>query len=268
MSEQTFAALAELARQHTGIHLEPSKRMMLTSRLLRRLRALGLESFEAYLSHLETSSDDERQAFANAVSTNLTYFFREPHHFDQLGSLIEARQTPAQRRGQKLRLWCTASSSGEEPYSIAIALAEAGLQGEQDYRLLCTDLNSEMVALTQAGEFNGQTLRGLSPERQQRWFERTGPDQVSAGRPLRAGMICRSLNLFHSWPIRAGVDVVFCRNTLIYFQPEQQLSLIRRFAELQPPGAFLFLGHSESIPDIVRWYERAGNTVFRRKDEG
>lgn len=262
LGDEDLKAFQRLAMDATGIKLEDAKRSMIYTRFLRRLRALRMSTFAQYIEHLESGDPAERETFVNTITTNLTYFFREPHHFEFLhDDVVPALKV---RRGpDPVRVWSAGCSSGEEPYSIAMTLAEAGLIGGSQYKLLCTDIDTNMVARTHAGQFRESDIRGLSDERRSRWFDSRG-DQLQAKNELRRGMMCRPLNLFVKWPIRHGVDVIFCRNVLIYFERERQDQIVTEFSKIQEPGGYLFLGHSESLRGFEKTYKRVSNTVYRR----
>lgn len=262
MGDAEFDALRSITYELTGIRLDNSKRSMLYARIVRRLRALGIHSFQAYIDEVKRPNSAELGTFVNTVTTNLTYFFREPHHFDVLAKAA-IPDLQHQHSNSTLRIWSSASSSGEEPYSIAIVLAELGLIGGQDYRLLATDLDTNMVEKTAQGRFNLSSARGLDDERKKRWFTQSGHDLI-AKPELQQGLISKQLNLFEAWPIRAGIDIIFCRNVLIYFGREDQDKIITGFRNMQRPGGYLFLGHSESMRDMDAVYERVDNTVYRR----
>ncbi|MFK7915974.1 MAG: protein-glutamate O-methyltransferase CheR [Pseudomonadales bacterium] len=263
MNDADLQSFIALTHDWTGIQLDEQKRAMLYTRLTRRLREHRLSSFADYIDLLRNDRGEEREIFINTVTTNLTYFFREEHHFEFLRSEV----LPAlERRGMRspVRIWSAGCSSGEEPYSIAMTLSEAGFNDAQGYRLLCTDLNTDMVYRTMQGEFRADSVRGLNETRQQTHFVQGQPGYIQANDQLRSSMICKQLNLFGDWPIRSGVDVIFCRNVLIYFNGTQQTQIVRGFARLQEEGAHLFLGHSEAVRDVSDFYKRVGNTVFRR----
>lgn len=263
LSDADLAAFQKLSLQLTGIKLDDAKRSMIYTRFLRRLRTLDLPDFKTYLEHVARPGSGELQHFVNTITTNLTYFFREPHHFEYLGGHV-AHELPAMTtRSGPLRVWSAGCSSGEEPYTIAMTLTEAGLTGGQDYKLLCTDIDTNMVARTSEGRYPAQDVRGLTDDRANRWFEKSGGDLLASPK-LKQGMICRQLNLFTDWPIRPGIDVIFCRNVLIYFVREDQDKIIASFARMQNQGAYLFLGHSESLRGLEHLYERMDNTVYRR----
>lgn len=262
ISDQDFTSLRDITYELTGIRLDDSKRSMMYARIVRRLRALGLASFGEYIQEIRRPNSSELGTFINTVTTNLTYFFREEHHFEVLAK----RAIPELKRArpnEPLRIWSSASSSGEEPYSIAIIMAELGLMGGSDYRLLATDLDTNMVQKTQEGRYPRVSVRGLTEERQQRWFS-TGGTELIVKPELQNGLIAKQLNLFKNWPIRGGIDVIFCRNVLIYFSREDQDQIIAGFSRLQSKGGYLFLGHSESMRGMDDIYERIDNTVYRR----
>ena len=263
LSDQDLAGFQRLTLSLTGIKLDDAKRSMIYTRFLRRLRALGVPDFATYLQQVQQPGSAEVEHFVNTVTTNLTYFFREPHHFEFLAGTAIDELFRKQVRAGPARIWSAGSSSGEEPYSIAVTMAEAGLTGQNDYRLLCTDIDTNMVARTAAGEFSAPDVRGLTPNRVANWFDTHG-DLLVAKPELRLGMICRQLNLFHEWPIRPGVDIIFCRNVLIYFERADQDKIISSFANVQHEGAYLFLGHSESLRGLEHLYDRVDNTVYRR----
>lgn len=263
LTNAEFAQFKRLAHDWAGINLEEQQRAMLYSRFCRRVRELNMPCFEAYADYARANERYERVFFVNKVTTNLTYFFREPHHFDHLVThAIPALYNPDKPQ-KKIRIWSSACSSGQEPYSIAIALAEKKLDQIANLRVLSTDINSDMVELTRAGAFSMTDSRGLTDVLRYKWFTESADGFVAAPE-LRKLLLCSTLNLFGHWPFAGPVDVIFCRNALIYFSRELQGQLIRRFASVQQPGGFLYLGHSEVVPCTREYYERVDNTVFRR----
>lgn len=264
ISDRDFAEIVRIALETSGISIDESKRPMIYSRFARRLRDLNLDSFEAYIDLLKRGDAREHTAFINTVTTNLTYFFREPHHFDYLSKSALPALMQRNRASRTLRAWSSACSSGQEVYSIAIAMAEFGQLDSWDTRLLATDIDTDMVAASRSGLYADESLRGLSSERRDRWMERCSDGRWQVVEALRSKVICKQLNLFASWPFRSGVDLIFCRNALIYFDEEHQHRLLQKFADFQTPGAFLVLGHSESIKGTNLPYKRVANTVFER----
>ena len=251
LSEAEFDRLRELVREHTGISLSEAKRQLVYGRLARRLRALNLESFAEYIELIEGGDPVELEEFVNAVTTNLTSFFREPHHFDYLAR--DALPAIASRpdASYRLRIWCCAASTGEEPYSIAMVLREAQerLTG-WDVKLLATDLDSAVLATGAAGVYATERFKGMESKRVARFFDKGSGVQAGKFRArdeLRSLITFRQLNLMNEWPMRGPFDAIFCRNVVIYFDKATQRALFERMASLQRPGDLLFLGHSESL---------------------
>lgn len=263
LSDSEFEQFQRLAYDWAGINIEDQQRAMLYSRFCRRLRDLDMACFSEYIAYAEDNASRERELFVNKVTTNLTYFFREPHHFEHLVSKAVPSMTSQGTSTSRIRIWSAACSSGQEPYSIAIALADKRLHKQSNFRILCTDINTEMVRKTRSGNFPQSDLRGLEERHRRQWFSEHG-DRLTASQELRDMMVCNTLNLFANWPFSGHVDAIFCRNALIYFNRELQAQLIKRFAGVQRPGSYLYLGHSEVVDGIRDYYEREENTVFRR----
>jgi chemotaxis protein methyltransferase CheR len=265
LSDGEFERLRSLVREHTGIALADSKRQLVYGRLARRLRALKLHSFSEYIKLLEEGEAAELEEFTNAVTTNLTSFFREPHHFEYLaGDLLPALAARA-GAARRLRLWCCAASTGEEPYSIAMVLREAqALLSGWDVKLLATDLDSNVLAHGKAGVYTADRFTSVDRKRVGRFFEQTPAGKFAARDELRDLVTFKQLNLMHEWPMKGPFDAIFCRNVIIYFDKDTQRALFERMAGLQRPGDFLFLGHSESLYRVSTRYELIGRTIYRR----
>lgn len=270
LTDAEFNRIRALVREHTGIALSDAKRQLVYGRLSRRLRALKLTDFSAYIDLLERGEAAELEEFINAVTTNLTSFFREAHHFDYLGRealpAIVARDT-GQRR---LRIWCCAASTGEEPYSIAMVLRECQqMLAGWDAKLLATDLDSAVLATGSEGVYAQDRFGAVSPTRLQKFFtEAPGKNgtRFRAGKELHSLITFRQLNLMNQWPMRGPFDAIFCRNVIIYFDKATQRELFERMARLQRPGDFLFLGHSESLYRVSERYDLIGKTIYRRNN--
>jgi chemotaxis protein methyltransferase CheR len=270
LSDEEFARLRELVREHTGIALSEAKRQLVYGRLARRLRALRMDNFAEYIKLLETGEGPELEEFVNAVTTNLTSFFREPHHFEFLASQMLPVAVQQRAGARKLRIWCCAASTGEEPYSISMVLREAqALLMGWDVKMLATDLDSAVLATAQAGVYGGDRFNGMDPKRLSRFFEKGSGSHAGkfrAKEELKSLITFRQLNLMRDWPIRGPFDAIFCRNVIIYFDKATQRELFERMARLQRPGDFLFLGHSESLYRVSDRYELIGRTIYRRLD--
>jgi chemotaxis protein methyltransferase CheR len=265
--EEDFQALRELVKSVTGIHLSDQKRELVYGRLTRRLRALQLRSFAEYRERLQ-GDVQELAELCNAITTNLTSFFREPHHFQYLREHLFAPLAADRRGGRRLRIWSAGCSTGEEPYSIAMTVLEALPDPSRwDVRILATDLDSEVLERARRGIYLAERMGNISPERLQRFFI----DRQEAGglcrqiAPEVAALVTfKQLNLIHALPMRGPLDAIFCRNVVIYFDKETQRELFARIARLQRPGDLLFLGHSESLFKVCDSYALIGKTIHRR----
>jgi chemotaxis protein methyltransferase CheR len=265
--EDDFAALRALVKQHTGIHLSEQKRELVYGRLSRRLRALGLESFRDYRELLERGESDELVQFCNAITTNLTSFFREAHHFEYLRDELLRPLAADPRGARRLRFWSAGCSSGEEPYSLAMTIQETLPEAWRwDIRILATDLDTEVLGRGQRGVYDEERVRGLSAQRLERFFSRADgdPQRYAVNAPLRDMIAFRELNLMHALPMKGPLNAIFCRNVIIYFDKDTQRQLFARLAQLQRPGDLLFLGHSESLFRVCDAYTLVGKTIYRR----
>ena len=264
-SEEDFAALRELVKAHTGIHLTEQKRELVYGRLSRRLRALGLDSFRAYREILESGDSDELVQFCNAITTNLTSFFREAHHFEYLHEQLLSSRAPNARR---LRFWSAGCSSGEEPYSLAMTILETLPEARRwDVKILATDLDTEVLSRGQRGVYEEERVRGLPAARLERFFRYDESGKAAryvVNHELRDLITFRELNLMRTLPMKGPFDAIFCRNVIIYFDKDTQRQLFARIAQLQRPGDLLFLGHSESLYRVSDAYTLVGKTIYRR----
>jgi chemotaxis protein methyltransferase CheR len=265
LSDGEFEEIRRLVREHTGISLADSKRELVYSRLVRRLRRLRLGTFREYLAVLATGEPAELEEFTNAITTNLTSFFREPHHFEFLAEtvlpLIEKRNAATRR----LRIWSAGCSTGEEPYSIAITLQEqiARFRG-WDVRILATDLDSQVLAHAKAGHYRDERFEKMTSARRHRWFDVGRDGSGTAIGELRQLIAFRQLNLMDSFPMRGPFDVIFCRNVVIYFDKPTQRELFDRMAGIQNDCDHLFIGHSESLFKVCERYQLIGKTIYRK----
>jgi len=268
LTDAQFHRIRALVREHTGISLSDAKRQLVYGRLSRRLRALKLDSFGDYLELLEQGEATELEEFTNAITTNLTSFFREPHHFEYLASDVLPQVVARDNGTRRARIWCCAASTGEEPYSIAMVLREAAqtLTGF-DIKVLATDLDSAVLATGTAGVYTAERLKTVNGTRASRFFRKGSGANAGKFRvqeELRSLITFKQLNLMHEWPMRGPFDAIFCRNVIIYFDKDTQRALFERMAELQRPGDYLFLGHSESLYRVSDRYELVGRTIYRR----
>jgi chemotaxis protein methyltransferase CheR len=259
-----FERVRTLIYQRAGIHLQAGKQAMVYSRLSRRLRETPHRSFADYLQWLERAGGAEAEAewqeFVNCLTTNLTSFFREEHHFPVLAEALKAR------RGQPVRLWCNAASTGEEPYSIAMT-AIVALGPAPNVRILASDIDTKVLAAAQRGVYDADS-RGLGPERLRAHFLRgTGPNAGAIRvKPEVAKLIeFRAFNLMApSWSLGEPLDLLFCRNVMIYFDAPTQRRVLERMHRALKPGGLLFAGHSENFSDARELFRLRGKTVYER----
>jgi chemotaxis protein methyltransferase CheR len=261
LSERDFGTVRQLIAQYAGIKLSLQKRNMVYNRLQRRLRARGMTGFTEYLELVQREGSDEREAFVNALTTNLTAFFREPHHFELLMERARAR---VEQRGAPLRCWSSACSTGEEAWSMAMVLREAQCPGS----VLATDIDTDVLHTAESGIYRVERAATVTPERLRRHFLRgAGANEgLASVRPeLRQIVRFAALNLQSPvWPAQDPFDVIFCRNVVIYFDREVQKKLLARFAELLVPGGLLMVGHSESFPSAHPGFRSCGRTAYER----
>ena len=259
-TDNDFERVRTLIHRHAGIALGEQKRQMVYSRLSRRLRELALPEFATYLAMLESRPDgDEWQTFINSLTTNLTSFFREAHHFPVLADFVRQRKQPVE-------IWCAAASTGEEPYSLAITLIEALGSQASSARIVATDIDTSVLAKAAAGVFSLEQVSRLGNERMRRFFNKgTGANAGKVRiRPEVAAMVKFSrLNLLdRSWSVKEPVDAIFCRNVMIYFDKPTQKAILERFAPLLKPGGLLFAGHSENASLVNQAFRPLGHTVY------
>lgn len=266
-----FVRIKSLIYRHAGISLSDAKTDMVYSRIGRRLRALDMHSFKQYLDTLEHRNDaDEWQAFTNALTTNLTSFFREEHHFPILADHLV--KMGAQRHGKPIRIWCSASSTGEEPYSLAMTACEAFNSLKPPVEILATDIDTNVLATAAAGVYPIDRIKKMSDQRAHQFFQRgTGQQEglVRVKKALRELITFRQLNLLDKdWHIHEPFDAIFCRNVMIYFDKPTQGTIIDRFATLMHPETLLFAGHSENFLYVSNELQLLGKTVYKLKTNG
>ncbi len=265
LSDQEFEQIRNLVRRHTGIALAESKRELVYSRLTRRLRQLRLRSFHDYILLLDDADTPELEEFTNAITTNLTSFFREQHHFEFLTHTVFPELEKRNAASRRLRIWSAGCSTGEEPYSLAITLQDSIQRFKSwDVRILATDLDSGVLSHASAGDYTAERFERMPLAQRRRWFiERSGG--IHTAKPeLKSLISFRRLNLMHSWPFHGPFDVIFCRNVVIYFDKDTQRTLFGRMAQLQRDGDHLCIGHSESLFKVCELYERIGKTIYKR----
>jgi len=261
-----FERVRVLIHRKAGIALAESKQQMVYSRLARRLRAVGIPSFSQYLDGLETGNDEaEWQAFTNALTTNLTSFFREAHHFPLLAEHLKTAKEP-------IEIWCSASSTGEEPYSIAMTACEVFNTLTPPVRIIATDIDTNVLAAGANGVYGMDRLDKLAPERMRRFFQkgRGAQEGLVRVRPeLRKLITFQRLNLLaDNWALKGPFDAIFCRNVMIYFDKPTQSRILARFAPLMKQDGLLFAGHSENFLYVSDAFRLRGKTVYELQKSG
>jgi chemotaxis protein methyltransferase CheR len=261
-----FERVCKLIYDHAGIALSASKQEMVYSRLARRLRATGLANFKDYLALLERNDAAEWEAFTNSLTTNLTAFFREEHHFPVLAEHVK------RYKGGQIMLWCCAASTGEEPYSLAITMAEAFGTLKPPVKILATDVDTNVLATAEAGVYPLERLEKMKPERLRRYFLRGTGARAGVARvrdELRALISFRQLNLLDAgWPVRGPFQAIFCRNVMIYFDKPTQYGILQKFAPLLHADGLMFAGHSESFHHAADLFRLRGKTVYELASPG
>ena len=263
-SDADFQRVRELIYQRAGISLNAGKQAMVYSRLSRRLRDTSHRTFASYLQWLQfnngPSGEAEWQEFVNCLTTNLTSFFREDHHFHALVDDLRARQ------GRALRIWCSAASTGEEPYSIAMTVAET-LGTQAQVRIVASDIDTKVLATAQRGVYDADA-RGLSAERMARHFMRGKGGNAGFIRvkpELAKGIEFRAFNLMgRNWSLGEPFDIIFCRNVMIYFDAPTQRQVLQQMHGVLKPGGLLYVGHSENFTESRDLFHLRGKTIYQR----
>lgn len=259
-STADFERIRKLIYEHAGISLSPAKQDMVYSRLARRLRHYRDRSFAQYLVRLETDPA-EWETFVNSLTTNLTAFFREAHHFDILKERLQALGG-----ARPIKIWCSAASTGEEPYSLAMTACEAFNTLTPPVQILASDIDTQVLAQGERGVFALERAERLAPERLRKFFLKgTGAQQgmVKVRPELQRLLTFKRVNLLDkTWPIQGPVDAIFCRNVMIYFDKPTQYTILKRFAPLLRDDGLLFAGHSESFTHAADLFRSQGRTVY------
>ena len=270
---EDFRRIATILYADAGISLADSKAALVYSRLARRLRALGLESFRDYCALIgQRDGLDERQRMLAALTTNVTRFFREPHHFEHLAAKVLPRLAARARAGGRVRMWSAGCSTGPEAYSIAMTLLEALPEAaDLDVRILATDIDPDVLAAAENGLYSDRALAPAPAEQRRRWFRperEAGALNWRAVQALQSLIVFRELNLVaQPWPMKGRFDVIFCRNVMIYFDEATQAQLIAALVDRLEPGGQLYIGHSERVGADQRGMVSDGLTSYRRSEE-
>ncbi len=265
LDDKTFQQFVELIYEKAGIHMGPHKRALVTSRLAKRMRQLGIEDFRTYYERIrQDTTHTELVNLLDAISTNVTEFYRESRHFDLLQELLTKWEAQGQKR---FRLWSAACSSGEEPYTIAIT-AKRSLNNTSDTRILATDISTQVLEKAQQGEYEEKRLEGVPGQALQRYFSkcRNGAgSRYKVSEDIRNMITFARLNLSTPpFPMQGPFDVIFCRNVMIYFDNDVRRRLLDEMHRLLKPNGFLMVGHSESLSGILSEFKIVEPAVYRK----
>lgn len=267
MNVNTFNEIRRLVYQKSGIYLAENKMSLVTARLQKRLRMLGLEDYGDYLKYIaDDDGSGEIVEFLNVISTNTTYFFREPAHFtyyrEIIGQLLSERK-------KRIRVWCAASSTGEEPYTLAMCYKEecGNIEGV-DFKMLATDISTKVLQVARDGVYKKEKLSEIPGDLRYKYFERKADskEEVQASADLRALISFKRLNLSETpFPMNGPLDIVFCRNVMIYFDQAVKSRLLEEIYRLLKPGGYLFIGHSETISGINNNFKMIKPALYAKK---
>ena len=270
LSERDFSRIRERVYAVAGISLSDAKRTLVVARLSKVVRALRLNSFDSYLDYLERhGTADDSQEFVNALTTNLTRFWREDHHFahlvDYVGDLMKARASQSSKR---LRIWSAGCSTGQEPYTIALTLLSALPELKRwDFKILATDIDTAVIAKAASATYPDSELNGLSPERT-RLFDKLSDGRIKVPAAIASLVSFKQLNLMSTpWPMKGPFDAVFCRNVAIYFDKPTQAQVFGRLGAILAPGGFLYIGHSENLGAGGAGFRLVGKTIYQSRSE-
>lgn len=274
LTEADFRKIAALLHEDAGIYLPDTKATLVYSRLAKRLRTLGLENFRDYCALVSSEEGvGERQQMLAALTTNVTRFFREPHHFKHLEEHVLAPRASAVRKGARLRLWSAACSNGQEPYSMAMSVLSVIPEAPNlDVKILATDIDPNMVAAGADGVYGPEVMEAVPQNLKTRWFTPLGadrPGEWGVGEELASLVAFRELNLIGRWPMSGRFDAIFCRNVVIYFEEQTQETIWSRFVDLLTPEGRLYIGHSERVSGAAAAsFESDGVTTYRLRNRG
>jgi chemotaxis protein methyltransferase CheR len=258
LSDQDFSAIAKIVHENLGIVLGEHKKNMVYRRLSKRIIELGMDTFGQYVTYL-SNNDNEFSTLANAITTNLTSFFREGHHFEHLKDYIEEHI----QRKNSLRIWSAGCSNGPEPYSIAMVLDSVlSGKGHYDAKILATDIDTNMLSEGSEGVYTEEW--GMKIPSEYRKYAAVRDGKCIIDESLKNYISFKKLNLLHDWPISKKFDIIFCRNVVIYFDKPTQKIIFDKFADLTEDNGYLYIGHSENIMSVCKRFESCGKTIYRK----
>ena len=270
LSDKDFNFICQFVYERSGIVLADNKREMVYRRFTRIVRERKLTAFSDYCALLKQQPEQEENYFINAITTNLTSFFREQHHFDYLKDHEIPKMLTENAQSKRIRVWSSASSTGEEPYSLAMTFLEAmkATINQWDVKILATDIDSNVLETCKAGIYDDKKLGDLSNSYKKQYFHKglgdSNHNKYKVDKKLTQLLTFKKLNLLHQWPMKGPFDVIFCRNVIIYFDKPTQQELFSRYYQMLKPGGLLMLGHSENLGDFQEYFDTVGRTIFRK----
>ncbi len=268
-TDKHFNWLIKMVLEKTGIALTEKKRDLVYGRLARRVRKLDLDNFDQYCHLLKNNPEGELVEFVNSITTNLTSFYREAHHFEYLGDTVVKYLLQQRKREKQIRIWSAGCSTGEEPYTIAMTLLESIPNiNSWDVKILATDIDTNVLSKASQGIYLKDKISGVSKERFNKWFSKPGIEcessEVKVSPKLRELITFKELNLMGDWPMQGQFDVLFCRNVVIYFNKDTQRVLFEKFANKLKEDAHMFIGHSESLYKVTDRFTLIGKTIHQK----
>jgi chemotaxis protein methyltransferase CheR len=268
-TDKHFNWLVKMVMDKTGITLSDQKRDLVYGRLARRLRKLNFKNFDQYCDLLKEEPEGELVEFVNSITTNLTSFYREAHHFDYLSNTVIKYLRQYRKQEKRIRIWSAGCSTGEEPYTIAMTFLE-GIPdiNNWDVKILATDIDTNVLARASEGIYQKNKINGVSKEQLKKWFLKpsTGSKEheLQVSPRLKELITFKQLNLMDAWPMKGKFDVLFCRNVVIYFNKETQRVLFERFANILKDDGHMFVGHSESLFKVTDRFTLIGKTIHQK----
>lgn len=264
MTDGDFKRIREIAYSMTGISLSDHKKNMIYGRLARRLRRLDIPTFKEYCDLLAEGAGEEETEFVNSITTNLTSFFRENHHFEHLKNTALPALFKRNASSRRIRIWSAGCSTGEEPYSIAMAVKSVPSLAQWDVKILATDLDSNVVDRARKGVYTVERIENIPDEYRKNFSVDKSQENVRVKDNIRELLTFKQLNLLHEWPMKGPFDIIFCRNVVIYFDADTQRKLFDRYANIMANNSTLFIGHSESLHNITTRFGSIGRTIYER----
>ncbi len=265
-TREDFDFLRKISNEHSGILVPDDKFDMFYSRLSKRVRMYGLANFKEYCQFLKNNQEQEFTEFINAVTTNLTSFFREKHHFEYLKNEVLPGVIKKNSNTKTIKVWSAGCSTGEEPYSLAMTLLE-NVPAGWDIKILATDLDTNVLDTAAKGIYTKDRVDGLPNDVLKRWFKRgagKNENKVKISQECQSIIRFKQLNLMKEWPFKSYFDFIFCRNVLIYFDKETKEGLAQRYGDLLTSGSYLFIGHSEALHQLDTGFDLIGNTIYKK----